>query len=181
MNLHLVPDDKYVGRLIDRIDQLGLLPGNKFVVKSAAPFRYIRRDLAGAAVGSAAFDEITGDIDQYDKVFIHFMDEPSVSFVADNHFKMLIWLPWGADIYESLYSPFKPVDHDTDSLTGRTWRNRINFLLFTTWQQISKYRLYKKAYSRIDVIADWVSAEYDFAMRHLPGISCEARILLLRY
>lgn len=173
MNLHLLPDDKYVNRFIQRIENLNLSERNKFFIKSKLPFRYVKKDLQPVNVGEKKINCLIGNTKEYEKVFIHFMDEDSIDFINQNSFKYLVWVPWGADIYESLFSDFKVEDNETKKVLGRTLSNRVNRLVYRHLEQLTKYRKYKSAYSKVNTLLNWIPEEFEYAKHHLPGLHPE--------
>lgn len=179
MNLHLVPDDKYVSRLIQRIEELNLLSENQFVVKIAPPFRYLKHSwLRGAHPLSTEFSKLHSDLTSYKKIFIHFMDEQSIQWIVDKDLDNVYWLVWGADIYESMFSGFEPNDRETQKVLGATLRNKINRTIYTTVQKFKRRGLYRNAYKRIKYTCNWIYEEYKYAVDHLPGLKSEHRFFI---
>lgn len=179
MNLHLIPDDKYVSRFIQRIENLSLLETNKFFIKAIKPYKYVfNEQVHPAQIGGQLINPLIGDTRQYDKVFIHFMDELSIDFVASRQFNKLIWLPWGADIYQSLFSPFSILDKYTKRLLRPTCLNKVNRSVYKRFQRLTKVIKYRKAYSKVDTIINWIPQEFDYALKHLPGIRAENKFFI---
>lgn len=179
MNLHLVPDDKYVSRLIQRVEEIGLSNENEFIVKTAPPFKYLKKgNLKGGNPGSAEFATLHKDLSSYKKIFIHFMDETSIRWIAANNLKDVYWLVWGADIYETMFSGFEPNDGETQKVLAPTWRNKINRALYATVQKVKNRSLYRNAYKRVKYTCNWIYDEYQFAVDHLPGLRSEHRFFI---
>lgn len=169
MNLHIVPDDKYINRFVERLHQLGLSGKNTFLVKSQPPYKYVSASLSGALIGSDAFKDIISKT-PHEKLFIHFMDEDSINVVINSNCKNIHWLAWGADIYETLYGSSELLDEETHRLLDVSLRSKTNRLVYKTAEKIAKYNKFRKAYSKISVLGNWIEGEYDYAISRLPGL-----------
>lgn len=179
MNLHVIPDDKFISRLIERIEAIGALPNNRFVVKVPGPFKYLKQPwLKGANPGSREFSDLTGDLSSYDKIFVHFMGDESLQWIVSNDLRNVFWMPWGADIYESMFGGFKPNDDLTEKVLQVTLRNKFNRSLVSTLNKFKQRSLYKNAYSRVGHICNWIYEEYAYAVKTLPGLQCDHRFFI---
>jgi hypothetical protein len=171
MNLHIVPDDKYISRFVERVELVGLSGNNNFVVKSPPPYKYISRPLNGARIGTDAFKKIIDGSDRYEQIFIHFMDEDAIDVVAERTSSKVNWLAWGADIYESLYASFEVLDDSTKAMLQVSNRSRLNRFVYKSAEKILKYSKFRSAYSKVQTMGNWIRAEYEFALKHLPGLN----------
>ena len=86
MNLHIVPDSKFINAFYNNLGELGLLQKNKIIVRSSNKLKYIEHDLPTAPLYGAAFDELTGDTMQYDAVYIHLFSPLMYRWVARHSF-----------------------------------------------------------------------------------------------
>lgn len=170
MNLHLIPDDKFTDSFIDRIESLHIVGSNVFVVRSKKPFLFIKKhSLEAAKLNSPEFHILVGNLEMFDRIFVHFMDEECVDFIVKNPLKEVIWMPWGADIYESLYGSVHFLDDNTEKLLGITILNRLNQFVYKSFEKALKRNKYFRAYSKVSGIATWIPQEFEFARHHLPG------------
>ncbi|MDD5513470.1 MAG: TDP-N-acetylfucosamine:lipid II N-acetylfucosaminyltransferase, partial [Candidatus Omnitrophica bacterium] len=104
MNLHLMPDDKFLDDFIDILESVDKPDNNRYVAYySHCPDRleFIKsKKVVLAKYGSREFFEAVGDPGQYDKIFIHFFCEKMWKFVLSLPSGMRIyWLFWGGDFY----------------------------------------------------------------------------------
>ena len=61
MNLHIVPDSKYINTFCANLNELGILQNNKVIVRSKKKPRYITHDLPWAPLYSSQLKNQVGD------------------------------------------------------------------------------------------------------------------------
>lgn len=170
MNLHIVPDNVFINKFYDNLEELGLVSNNKIVVRNqGGELKYIKRPVVAAKLYSNEFDALVGDTMSYDKVFIHQFTPLLYRWVAKHSFKELNWLAWGADVYNLpaldriCYEPetFAGYVKGGVSLQDRLYRLKV---LFT------QKPFEKSAYQKVDHLLTWMDSEFRFAKDHLPSL-----------
>ena len=58
MNLHIVPDSKYINTFCANLIELGILQNNKVIVRSNKKPKYLSPDLPWAPLYSSRFKEV---------------------------------------------------------------------------------------------------------------------------
>ncbi len=80
MNLHVFPDDKFVDEFIAITNEVSS-ESNCYVINATKPLRYVKNyHVQVAMYGSQEFDSIAGDLSQYKRVYIHYLDSNNVPF-----------------------------------------------------------------------------------------------------
>jgi dTDP-N-acetylfucosamine:lipid II N-acetylfucosaminyltransferase len=168
MNLHIVPDNVFTNRFYENIVELDILDKNKIIVRSSSEkYVHIKHDIVGAPMYSVEFDSYVGDLNQYEKVFIHMFSPLMYRWVAKNSFKELNWMIWGADLYNL---PSNDLDL-YDTLTYEKYiRHKWSFknLLYLLKIRFTNSSFKEQAYAKVDNILTWMTSEFDFACAHLP-------------
>ncbi|MBL0741347.1 TDP-N-acetylfucosamine:lipid II N-acetylfucosaminyltransferase [Chryseolinea lacunae] len=168
MNLHIVPDSSFINAFYDNLNELGLLPNNRFVVRTnAAKLSVIRHDLPFAKLNSTKFAALVGDTLQYDQVFIHYFTPLLYRWVAQHNFKALHWMIWGGDVYNLRSLErfcFLPLTYQRYVKRNTSLMNLLYELKIAVTQ--TPYR--RKALSKVTNILTWMEHEYQFAQHHLP-------------
>lgn len=175
MNLHIVPDNVFINKFYQNLQELGIDGNNKLVVRTNRDkLKYIRHDLPFARLYTHDFDTLTGDTASYEKVFIHQFTPLLYRWVASHTFKELNWMVWGSDLYNL---PFlKPALYET--LTQKRYINRrITFqhLLYNAKIYLLHDLYRNKAYSKVNGILTWMTSEYDFALQNIPHLKAAHR------
>ncbi|HYV91974.1 MAG TPA: TDP-N-acetylfucosamine:lipid II N-acetylfucosaminyltransferase [Chitinophagales bacterium] len=124
MNLHLIPDNGFLNRFIDITNRISAVQNNYLICSTPHPFsvpgkkKLLRDDVKIAHYGSKSFYDLIGDINRYEKIFIHFLSDQLCDFVnrnSESHAKFF-WIFWGADFYTPLEF-FAAEIFDEDSMT----------------------------------------------------------------
>src|SRR5688500_16170488 len=170
MNLHIVPDNVFINKFYNNLQELGITGNNKFVVRTSnGSLRYLKHKLPFAPLYSGAFNELTGPTGTYRKVFIHQFTPLLYRWVATRQFRELNWMVWGSDLYNlpsvktELYEP-------------RTLRRYIKgkFSLYDFLYRAKVALLHeafrRRAYQKVSHVLTWMKSEYDFALEHLPAL-----------
>lgn len=173
MNLHIVPDNVFINKFCDNLQELGILSNNRVIVRTnERKLKFIRHNLPFAKLYSPAFQAICGKTAGYDKVFIHQFTPLLYRWVATNDFRELNWMVWGADLYNlpavktALY----------EDLTLRKYVNRIfsvQDFLYKAKVLFLHDRFRSAAYDKVNNILTWMRGEYNFALRHLSPIQAK--------
>jgi hypothetical protein len=168
MNLHIVPDNTFINKFYDNLNDLNLLGVNKIIVRSNdSKLKSIRHNIPFAPLYSVQFASLVGDTAQYEKVFIHYFTPLMYRWVAWHKFKELNWMIWGGDLYNlpSLdnvcYEPLTFQQYVKQNLSIKTLLYRLK--VFVTNSPFKR-----KAYSKVKNILTWMPSEYQFAIEHLP-------------
>lgn len=172
MNLHIVPDNTFINSFYDNLQELGLLSGNKIIVRTNnKTLSSVKRDLSFSSLNSRSFKEYVGDTLQYKKVFVHYFTPLLYRWVAQHKFKELNWAVWGGDLYN-----LGSLDHMCyEPLTEMNYVNKdfsLKKILYDTKVWITQEPFRKNAYSKINNILTWMQHEYQFAVQQLdvrPG------------
>ncbi len=168
MNLHIVPDNTFINKFYDNLEELGLLHKNKIIVRSNdSKLKSIRHNLPFARMYSAHFSSLAGNTLQYEKVFIHYFTPLMYRWVAQNNFQELNWMIWGGDLYNlpSLdHVCFEPLT--LQQYVKKNWS--VKKFLYRLKVLATNSRFKRKAYSKVANILTWMPSEYQFARNHLP-------------
>ncbi|MEX2235804.1 MAG: TDP-N-acetylfucosamine:lipid II N-acetylfucosaminyltransferase [Cyclobacteriaceae bacterium] len=170
MNLHIVPDNVFINKFYENLQESGTVENNRFVVRTNnRELQRIKHNLPFAKLYSPRFNELTGETKEYKKVFIHQFTPLLYRWVSNNHFNELNWMVWGADLYSlpsvdaSLYEhlTFKKYVNRNLALKNFLYRAKVALLH-------DAYR--DKAYAKVHNVLTWMTSEYDFALQHLPAL-----------
>lgn len=172
MNLHIVPDSKFINTFCANLQELGVLQNNKVIVRSNKKLQYIEQDLSHAPLYSSKFRSLVGDTMQYDAVYIHLFSPLMYRWVTMHAFKELNWIVWGADLYNlpfihvNFYEEITRKKYSTKNKSIAEW-----LYLLKVWFTNMPYK--KKAYSKVDNILTWMKSEYAFARTNIPSLRAE--------
>jgi dTDP-N-acetylfucosamine:lipid II N-acetylfucosaminyltransferase len=173
MNLHIVPDNVFINRFYENLQEAGAAENNRIVVRTNhAALKYIKHNLAFARLYSRRFDNAAGDSRQYKNVYIHQFTPLLYRWVATHHISELNWMVWGADLYN--------LPSVRAELYGElTWRYYVNrkFSLQDFLYRAKVSMLHEpyrdKAYRKVSQLLTWMTSEYEFAREHLPSLSAK--------
>ncbi len=173
MNLHIAPDNVFTNRFYDNLSELDILKNNKVVVRTYEnKLRYIKHNVPFAKLYSSDFNQIIGDTNQYDKVFIHQFTPLLYRWVAKNKFRELNWMVWGADLYNL---PFIK-DHIYEPVTYQKYIRKkwsFNDVVYRAKVFIYNQSFKDEAYSKVKNIFTWMKGEYQFAKNHLHSLQAD--------
>ncbi len=169
MNLHIVPDSRFINSFHSNLVELGILENNRIVVRSAKKLRYVDAELPYAPLYSARFRALVGDTMQYDAVFIHLFSPLMYRWVAGNSFRKLNWMVWGADLYNLPFIDFNAYEKKTyeEYPVGKRSLNEWLYLL-KVWTTGMPFR--NRAYAKVDNVLTWMNSEYGFAKAHITRL-----------
>lgn len=101
MYLHLMRDDKFIDEFVGLVRKYFDPGEHKFVAICPGEPKYLKSGVAYASYPSDEFDTLLGDLSDYSKIFIHFLDYKKSHFLIEREFDAEVyWLFWGADYYE---------------------------------------------------------------------------------
>jgi len=173
MNLHIVPDSKYINTFCANLAELDILQNNKIIVRSNKKLSYTSQDLPWAPLYSSRFKELAGDTMDYDKVFIHLFSPLMYRWVAGHSFKELNWMVWGADLYNL---PFiRENFYETITAKNLSESSSINEWLYLLKVWVTNMPFKNKAYAKVDHVLTWMNAEYTFVRTKIPGLRADQR------
>jgi hypothetical protein len=173
MNLHIVPDSKYINTFCANLKELDILQNNKIIIRSNKKPSYISPDLPWAPLYSSRFKELADDTKDYDKVFIHLFSPLMYRWVAGHSFKELNWMVWGADLYNL---PFiRENFYETITAKNLSESSSINEWLYLLKVWVTNMPYKTKAYSNVDHVLTWMNSEYTFARTKIPGLRADQR------
>ncbi len=168
MNLHIVPDSKYINTFYANLVELGILENNKIIVRSNRKLKYITKDIPWAPLYSSRFTELAGNTMNYEKVFIHLFSPLMYRWVAGHSFKELNWMVWGADLYNL---PFiKENFHETITEKNLSRSSSVGEWLYLLKVWVTNMPYMRSAYAKVDHLLTWMNAEYTFARIKIPGL-----------
>lgn len=168
MNLHIVPDSKYINTFCANLSELDLLKNNKVIVRSNKKLKFITLDLPWAPLYSSQFKALAGDTSAYDAVFIHLFSPLMYRWVARHSFKSLNWMVWGVDLYnlpfvrQDFYGPL------TRKMSSKRGSALEWLYLLKVWATNMPYK--NKAYSKVTNVLTWMETEFSFAKTKLPPL-----------
>jgi hypothetical protein len=175
MNLHIAPDNVFINKFYENLQELGLSENNKIVIRTNnRELKHVKHHHPFAPLYSREFNHLVNDTSSYSKVFIHFFTPLLFRWVATNNFRQLGWMIWGADLYNL---PFLK----TPLYESQTLRNyvrgtfSIQNLLYRAKVKVLQERWKEAAYEKIDHILTWMKSEYDFARQNIPSLKGEHR------
>ena len=175
MNLHIVPDNVFINKFYDNLQELGIADNNKLVVRTnRKALKYVRHDLPFAALYTPAFDLLIGDTMSYNKVFIHQFTPLLYRWTVKHSFRELNWMVWGSDLYNL---PFVDAHLYEDYTRRRYIRGSLDLqgVLYKLKVLLVHHLHRKKAYAKVNNVLTWMRSEYEFALRHLPGLEAQHR------
>src|SRR5688572_18874582 len=168
MNLHIVPDNSFINKFCDNLQELGLRENNKVIVRSnEGPLKAIKHNLPFAPLYSGRFSSLTGDTEQYAKVFVHYLTPLLYRWLARNKFREVNWMIWGGDLYN--LPALDRVCYET-----KTWNEYVTkdwsaqTLLYNLKVKLTQSPFQQRAYVKIKNVLTWMGEEYNFAVNHLP-------------
>jgi len=168
MNLHILNDEKFFDPFVEKLENLGLLANNLFVVKECGPLKFIRRkDLI---YGRMCDKKLIGDVSRYEKVFIHCFTLEMYGWVHQHTFNELNWMVWGKE----LYGPEFLFEHQTKSLVRKARSAKL--ALDLRFFKIKNFFMNINAaniYSKVDNVLTWIEPEYKYAIKHVKGLKAK--------
>jgi dTDP-N-acetylfucosamine:lipid II N-acetylfucosaminyltransferase len=167
MNLHIVPDNVFVNRFYENLQELGLLEKNRIIVRTKkTALKVVRYPLPFAPLYSSQFRSLVGDTLQYNKVFVHFFTPLLYRWVAKNNFKELNWMIWGGDLY-NLSSADQMCYEPLTFQKYVRWHWSPTEFLYSLKVLLTNNVFRRKAYSKVSNILTWMYQEYKFSCDHL--------------
>jgi len=169
MNLHIVPDSKFINTFSANLRELGILSQNRLIVASKKELKYVERTLPHAPLYSSRFKSIVGDTMQYEAVYIHLFSPLMYRWVARNSFRQLNWMVWGADLYNlpgiktDFYDTITKQQYSSQGKPLSEW-----LYLVKVWATNSRFK--DKAYAKIDNVLTWMTTEYAYAKSNIPSL-----------
>ena len=170
MNLHIVPDNVFINKFFENLQEVGVQDNNRFVVRTnLGKLKFIKQDLPFARLYSSGFRQLCGKTGNYDKVFIHQFTPLLYRWVATQEFRELDWMVWGADLYNlptvrtNLYEELTLSRYVKKNFSLQEFLYEVKVSLLNKPYQ-------KTAYSKVKNVLTWMEMEYAFALRHLPGL-----------
>lgn len=174
MNLHILPDSKFSNTFYSNLIEAGLSETNKLIIRTKkGKLTYVTHDIPFAALYSSSFEVIVGDVNKYDRVFIHQFSPLMYRWVARHSFRELNWMIWGTDLYNL---PF--VQHDFYEPVTRNFvkhHKKLNDLLYLLKVWFTNMPFRKRAYSKVDFILTWMQSEFAFAKANIPNLRADHR------
>lgn len=169
MNLHIVPDSKFINTFTANLRELGLLSGNKIIVSTKKEVKYVDDNIPRAPLYSSKFRSICGDTMQYDAVYLHLFSPLMYRWVATNSFRNLNWMVWGADLYNLPHIKFDFYDALTKQEYSSGGKALSEWLyLLKVWVTNSRFK--DRAYAKVDNVLTWMTTEYEFAKSNVPSL-----------
>lgn len=168
MNLHIVPDNTFINKFYENLQELGLSDNNRIVVRiNDLELKAIKQSLPFAPLYSSRFESLIGNTFEYEKVFIHYFTPLLYRWVATHKFRELSWMVWGGDLYnlprlDSLC--YEPLTFSKYVKRNRSFQRR----LYNVKVLLTQTAFRKNAYSKVRNVLTWMSEEYKFAIKHLP-------------
>jgi hypothetical protein len=172
MNLHILPDDKFIDEFITIADEVAS-EANVFLVNAAEPLKYVKsKKIRVARYGSREFNSIVGDLSQYKKVYFHSLTREMCRFInsipADNKVAFL-WVFWGFDLYN--YIPYQLYDKQTQTYVNKNAVQEKSGLLqlFKAWRR-KRYLQQERqqAVQRLSYILHFDEEEYKLVQQYFP-------------
>jgi len=172
MNLHLIDDEKFFDPFVEKLEALGLLENNLFVVRDCGPLKFIRR--SDLIYGRFCDKLLIGDTRKYKKVFIHCLTSEMHDWILQNEFNELNWMIWGKDLYTSDLVDFPLYEKLTKDLVRKVNNQRFAFN-FGYWNPKNVIRRagMAKTYGKIDYVLTWIEPEYKYAIKHIKGLKAK--------
>ena len=168
MNLHIVPDNTFINKFCDNLQELGLWENNKIIVRSnQSALKSIKQNLPFAPLYSRKFLSLVGDTSQYARVFVHYLTPLLYRWLAKNKFHEVNWMVWGGDLYN-----LPALDHVC--YEPKTWHEYVKrdwsaqTLLYNLKIKLTQSPFRQRAYSKIKNVLTWMDEEYNFAIHNLP-------------
>lgn len=172
MNLHIINDEKFFDPFVEKLEELGLLHNNIFIVKENGPLKYIRRkDLVYGRLNDRL---LLGNLDNYDKVFIHAFSFDLYRWVNRHTFKELNWMIWGKELYESKMVNYPLYESGTENIIQKI--KKIRPMMSNYYRKIERFLFQidvERVYGKIDYLLTWITPEYEYAKRHIKGLKAE--------
>lgn len=185
MNLHLTHDDKVLDYFIEMASQLGMSE-DKYIVYTPLPeLKYTKsNEVLFSPFDSDLFWQQVGDIQQYDKIFLHYLSHELVAFVNKiTTSAKIIWVFWGADAFDAL--PFFKT-YFFQPKTKEIYLKQAHLQSFTNVNPLKtarslraffaeKYRLRQrlKAFARIDYFAHYIPQDFALIKTHYPQLKAD--------
>ena len=174
MNLHLFNDEKVVNRTMAYFEEalpnknkfIVLIPKKNYQLKYVTPFK----NLYCLVYGSKEFWSEIGDIGKYKNVIIHFLDEVKAKFICNINHDNIIWVAWGADLYNLFLERKGYVLYQDKNVKkyGYSIKRKL-FYPLTKILDYGKFSTFKKAIQKINSFA---GLEVDFSLlkRYYPKL-----------
>ncbi len=182
MNLHLTHDDKVLDLFIETATSLGISEDKYLIYTSLSELHYVKSKKAlFAPYDSPLFWAQIGDIQQYDKIFLHYLSHELVDFVNKIQTSAtIIWVFWGADAFHEL--PFFR-EYFFQPETRKLYRKQTHLTPFLSFNPLKIARYFAfyyhdwhnlkqrlKAFERIDYFAHYILQDFALIKAHYPQL-----------
>jgi dTDP-N-acetylfucosamine:lipid II N-acetylfucosaminyltransferase len=167
MNLHILPDSKFSNSFYHNLLETRSESNNICIVRSnLAELKYVDARLPFAALYSNRFEQLVGDTEKYETVFIHQFYPLMYKWIAKHKFRNLQWIVWGTDLYNLPFIDYQFYGKATEKyLKSSVFRSDLLYLL--KFYLTNRY-FKKSAYQKVNEVLTWMQSEYEFACTHLP-------------
>ena len=149
MNIHIVPDEKFIDTFIEITGKVTAPGSNVFLVRDKKPFKYLKStNIVEAPIGTAEFHSYIDKLGKGDFVYMHTPSHEVWEWLAATDCQAaFIWIFWGGEFYEAtriefdLYLPLTLAHVDKDR-----WAPRLS-----RWSVLHDYRFWlkKQAYAKV--------------------------------
>jgi dTDP-N-acetylfucosamine:lipid II N-acetylfucosaminyltransferase len=167
MNLHIVPDNSFINKFCDNLQELGLWENNKIIVRSnEGALKSIKHNLPFAPLYSRQFSTFIGNTTAYTRVFIHYLTPLLYRWLAQNKFQEVNWIIWGGDLYN--LTALERVCYESrtwDEYMKKDWSPQT--LLYNLKIKLTQSPFQQGAYATIKNVLTWMGEEYKFAIKNL--------------
>jgi len=167
MNLHVVPDNSFINKFCDNLEELGLWQNNKVIVRSnEGALKSIKHNLPFAPLYSSRFSSLIGNTSKYEKVFIHYLTPLLYRWLTKNNFQEVNWMIWGGDLYN--LPALERICYESktwDEYVRKDWSAQT--VLYNLKIKLTQSPFREKAYWKIKNVLTWMREEYSFAMHNL--------------
>jgi hypothetical protein len=171
MNLHLIPDDKFLDDFIENIEAVDKPNNNIYLAyRSILPnkFKYIKSNkVILAPYKTKKFYNTIGNIKKYDKIFIHYLSDKMCEFINSLPDELpLYWIFWGGDFYSpsNYFSDFLYDKYSKKYINNKGKKKYIpNIILkqLLPFKNKQKLEIKRKAIEKLSYILHFNKYDYD--------------------
>lgn len=172
--LHILPDEKVVNEFVSNMESVYPNESEYVVYNTSINLKYVKESskILHFNKNDVSFKEFLSDTSSYDIVCLHSLDADSCFNVLDH--KNIIWIIWGAELYEQLLRPKGYELYTNPDELNLIRRNKLPLFLYKIHDYCKSKRDQKILLKQLKKIRWVVGLEGDYRLlkSFYPDIKC---------
>lgn len=184
MNIHLVPDEKFIDTFIEIAEHVCSPGENVYLVRGNKPFKLVKSpNVIEAPLESLVLSQYMQQATAADKVYIHYLGMDVCEWLGKTETKAaLLWVFWGSEFFEMAGVAFDLFEPLTEAYIKKTRNEDVPLSRFKIlhhyrgWKrkqqnnrvQAEKRAVFGKTVARLSYILHYNSYDFDLIKKHFP-------------